>query len=41
MCFVGASCKIGCLGRMNDPTKFCDCMPMCEYDELFTDEKIC
>ena len=43
MCFVGAQCHIGCdyPKEMNSPIHFCKCIPKCEYDELFTDEKVC
>merc|ERR1711862_62964 len=41
MCFVSAQCYIGCPDGMNDPTKACECMSECAYQELFVTEPVC
>ena len=42
MCFYDITCAIGCpTDYTNSPLSQCECMPQCEYDELFTDESVC
>ena len=42
MCLVDYWCEIGCpQGETNSRLAICECVPQCEYDELWTDEPIC
>ena len=41
-CFTLAQCKMMCPeGQILSPLERCECIYQCEYDELFTDERVC